>query len=96
MKAQTTITSYTKELLRERYCEYCNNSTDGQGDGMGFAEYVAREAENDPYFFDFLFHNAANGIEEVTAEQRVTFYEYLDSIGQFKCKNDLSNLELYQ
>lgn len=46
---------YKNQVLIENYREYCNNSEDGNGDGMSFKDYVERESENDPFFYDFLY-----------------------------------------
>lgn len=46
---------YKNQVLKENYREYCNNSEDGNGDGMSFKDYVERESEYDPFFYDFLY-----------------------------------------
>lgn len=46
---------YKNQVLRENYREYCNNSEDGNGNGMSFKDYVERESENDQFFYDFLY-----------------------------------------
>lgn len=66
------------QQLRERYNEYCSNSEDGQGDGMSFAEYVEREADNDPRFFAWLFEDEdLESPADLTAEQREEFENLL-------------------
>lgn len=46
---------YKSQIMREQYGEYCDNSEDGQGDGMTFSEYVNREYHNDPDFVSWLY-----------------------------------------
>lgn len=66
------------QQLQERYNEYCSNSEDGQGDGMSFAEYVEREADNDPFFWGWLFEDEnLESSADLTAEQREEFESLL-------------------
>ena len=46
---------YKIQILNENYNEYCRNSEDGEGDGMSLREYIKRESENDPNFFNWLY-----------------------------------------
>ena len=46
---------YKNQIMREQYREYCNNSEDGQGDGMTFSEYVKSEYDNYPNFIFWLY-----------------------------------------
>lgn len=70
------------QILREQYNEYCENSIDGQGDGMSFREYVGREADNDPGFFRWLFDD--DELEDfddgLTQEQKKEFNEWLSTL----------------
>lgn len=66
------------QQLQERYNEYCLNSEDGQGDGMSFAEYVEREADNDPRFFAWLFEEEdVERFDDLTEEQKTEFKNLL-------------------
>lgn len=66
------------QQLKESYNEYCSNSEDGCGDGMSFAEYVEREADNDPRFFAWLFEDEnLESLADLTAEQREEFESLL-------------------
>lgn len=51
------IPRYKIQILNENYDEYCRNSEDGEGDGMSLREYIKRESENDPNFFNWLYGN---------------------------------------
>lgn len=69
---------YKIQQLRERYNEYCSNSEDGGGDGMSFAEYVEREANNDPRFFAWLFDaEDVERFDELKEEQKTEFKKLL-------------------
>ena len=66
------------EQLKEQYNEYCLNSKDGQGDGMSFSAYVEREADNDPFFWGWLFEDEnLESSADLTAEQREEFESLL-------------------
>lgn len=69
---------YKIQQLREQYNEYCLNSDDGQGDGMSLAEYIRREASNDPFFWGWLFDDEnLESSADLTAEQREEFESLL-------------------
>lgn len=66
------------QQLREQYNEYCSNSEDGQGDGMSLAEYVEREADNDPRFFAWLFDaEDVERFDDLPEEQKTEFKNLL-------------------
>lgn len=59
---------YKIQILNENYNEYCRNSEDGEGDGMSLREYIERESENDPNFFNCLYENDVPEPEVVSAD----------------------------
>lgn len=66
------------EQLKEQYNVYCSNSDDGQGDGMSLAEYIRREASNDPFFWGWLFEDEnLESPADLTEEQREEFESLL-------------------
>lgn len=82
MHPKTKINIDMKECkiqqLKEQYNEYCSNSEDGQGDGMSFAEYVEREADNDPYFFAWLFDEEdVERFDDLKEGQKTEFKNFL-------------------
>ena len=75
------------QQLKELYNEYCSNSEDGQGDGMSFAEYVEREADNDPRFFVWLFDieeerigNTTFSLCDLTEGEQKEYQEFINYI----------------
>lgn len=66
------------QQLQEQYSLYRSNSEDGQGDGMSLAEYIRREASNDPFFWGWLFEDEnLESSADLTAEQREEFESML-------------------
>ena len=81
MKIKTNIDmkEYKIQQLKELYNEYCSNSEDGQGDGMSFAEYVEREADNDPRFFAWLFEeDKYEDFCDLTEEEQKEYQEFIN------------------
>lgn len=54
---------YKNQVMKEHYNEYVQNSEDGKGDGMTFADYVDRESENDPNFWSWLYDESSESFE---------------------------------
>lgn len=72
---------YKIQQLKERYNEYCSNSEDCQGDGMSFAEYVEREADNDPSFFAWLFEEEdVERFDDLTEGEQKEYQEFINYI----------------
>ena len=74
---------YKIQQLKELYNEYCSNSEDG----MSFAEYVEREADNDPHFFVWLFDieeerigNTTFSLCDLTEEEQKEYQEFINYI----------------
>lgn len=55
--------AYKHQVMKEHYNEYVQNSEDGKGDGMTFADYVKRESENDPDFWSWLYDEGLDSFE---------------------------------
>ena len=67
-----------KQILVEHFNEYKFNGVEEPATLRG---YVEREADNDPYFFGWLFDNGnIEGYADLTDEQKQEYKDFLDNL----------------
>ena len=83
-----------KQVLVELFNEYKNNGGEEPATLKG---YVEREADNDPYFFGWLFDNGdIEGYADLTDEQKQEYKDFLATCmrKKYKSLNLLNHLQL--